>query len=98
MRQERRQQGDRRQHHHQHADCAGHGQTTNERQPDDEQAEQRDHHGDAGEDDRPAGRIHGLHDGLFGLHSGVEVLAVASDDEQGVVDADANSDHRRDLR
>ena len=36
--------------------------------------------------------------GVLRLHPVVEVLAVSGDDEQGVVDADAEPDHCRDLR
>ena len=95
---QRGQQRDGRQHHHQHADRAGHSQPADEGETDDEQAEQRDHHGDAGEDDGATGRVDRLHDGLLRLHAIVEVLAVPGDDEQGVVDADADTDHGCDLR
>ena len=55
-------------------------------------------HGAAGEEDGRAGRAHGGGQRLrVGLPGGA-VLAVAGDDEQGVVDADAQPDHRADRR
>ncbi len=58
-----------------------------------------------GDDDGHAGEQHGLTGGGVGdtggvldRHPLVEVLTVAGDDEQCVVDADAEADHRRDHR
>ncbi len=69
-----------------------------ERQADDEQAEQRDDHRDAREHDGATGGVDRVHHGFFGLHPCVDVLAISADDEQRVVDADTESDHRGDLR
>ena len=56
-------------------------------------AEQRDHDGGAGEEHRPAGGVDGDRDRLAHGVAGVELLAVAGDDQQRVVDADAEADH-----
>ena len=60
--------------------------------------EQRDDDGRAGEHDRPARGVHGDADRLADVVAGVELLAVAGDDEQRVVDADAEADHQADER
>ena len=52
----------------------------------------------AGEDDRPGPSGHRLDHRGLGRRRAVERVAVAGDDEQGVVDADADADHRGDLR
>ena len=92
-----RQKRDRRQHHQQHADRRCRRQPTHERQGDDEQPEQRDDHGDPGEDDGATRRVDGSDDGLLRFHAGVQLFSVSGDDEQGVVDAHTEADHRRDL-
>ena len=63
-------------------------------QPGEEQSEDgdddgraREQHGLPGGGDRGAGRV-------LDAHALVEVLAVPGDDEQRVVDADAEADHR----
>ena len=66
-----------------------------QRDADQGEAEHRDHDGDAGEDDRAARGVDGQADGLCGFEAVGEVLSVAGDDEQGVVDADRDPDHRR---
>ena len=63
-----------------------------------EHAEQRDDDGGAGEHHRPAGGVHRDADRLADVVAGVQLLAVAGDDEQRVVDADAEADHHADER
>ncbi|MEI2653793.1 MAG: hypothetical protein V9G12_16890 [Microthrixaceae bacterium] len=58
-----------------------------------EEAEHRDHHGGAGEDHGSPGGLHGDHGGRTRRVPGVEAFPVAGDDEEGVVDADAEPDH-----
>ena len=83
------QQHDRGDHRAQHGDGDADAQPTNPSDPDEQQTEQRHHDSDAGEDDGPAGGVHRGDRRLTGRTAGVESLAVAGDDEQGVVD------HRR---
>ena len=64
-----------------------------EAEADHRQAHQRDDHRDPGEQDGPSTGVHRLDDGFLDVQSEAEPLAVASDDEQRVVDADAESDH-----
>ena len=66
--------------------------------PHDEQAHQGDDHGRGGELHRPARGAHRLQRRLPRLPAVDERLAVAVDDEQRVVDADAEADHRREDR
>ncbi len=54
-----------------------------------------DDDGDAGEHHGAAGRIDGGDDRGLGVFTHRQVLAEAADDEQGVVDADAETDHGR---
>ena len=55
-------------------------------------------HGDPGEEHGPAGRGHGPDHGVPRAKAFTEALAVAGDDEQGVVDADPEPDHGHQLR
>ena len=64
------------------------------REPGEEQAEDGDDDGGAGEQHGLAGGGVGGAGGVLDAHAVVEVLAVAGDDEQRVVDADAEADHR----
>ena len=66
---------------------AGHGDAH------EQHAEQRDDDGGAGEQDRPAGGVERDADRLADRVAGVELLAVAGDDQQCVVDADTQADH-----
>ena len=70
---------------------AHHGQ---ERDADDGQAGEGDDDGGAGEHDGAAGGAGGLRDGLTDVHPAGEVLLVAGEDEQRVVDADGEAEHR----
>jgi hypothetical protein len=69
------------------------GEALDEGDAHEQHAEQRDHHGGAGEQHGPPGGVerdgHRLAHGV----AVVELLAVAGDDEQRVVDADAQPDH-----
>ena len=56
-------------------------------------AEQRDHDGGAGKQHRPACGRHRRDRCLAWRHAAAQRLAVAGDDEQRVVDADAETDH-----
>ena len=56
-------------------------------------AEQRDDDGDPGEQDRPSRGVEGDGDRLAHRVTGVQLLAVAGDDQERVVDADAEPDH-----
>ena len=62
------------------------------------QAEQRDDHGAAGEQHGAAGGVDRVHDRVVGRQTGLDGRAVPDDDEQGVVDADTDADHRHELR
>ena len=72
------------------------------REPGEEQAEDGDDDGGAGEQHGLAGGGVGGAGGVLDAHAVVEVLAVPGDDEQRVVDADAEADHdaedQRELR
>ena len=81
--------------HDQRGRNAGGGQ---ERHASDSETEDRDH-------DRPTGEDHGLTGGGGGAPHGFlhrhalgEVLAVAGNEEEGVIDADTDADHRHHLR
>jgi hypothetical protein len=63
-----------------------------------EHAEQRDHNRCAGEENRAAGRVHcKLERGLDVATVLAKGVAISRDDEEGVVDADAEPDHQRQL-
>ena len=98
---------DRQQRRHQRhccCDCDGHRQRTGDSEAlqevhtDQEQPEQRHDHRATGEHDCPAAGSHCGRDRVVHVAPGVELGAVASDHEQGVVDSDTESDHRRDGR
>ena len=61
---------------------------------DEPQAGERDDHGQAGEDDRDAGRRHRAAARALGRDAGLDLLAVAREHEERVVDRDADADHR----
>ena len=73
------------------------GQAVHDRHAHREQAEHGDDDRRAGEQHGPAGRVDRRDDRLLGVESVVQALAVAGDDEQRVVDADADRDHRHGL-
>ena len=88
--------------------AVGHGEQHDQRgaEPDRGQEAQAGQHqgghrhddGAAGEQDGGAGRAHGVGQRGRVVLAGGAVLAVAGHDEQGVVDADPQPDHRRDGR
>ncbi len=69
-----------------------------ERDPGDGECEQRDHDCRAGEHDRRPGRRDGACDRLADLHAATDLVEVAHDEEEGVVDPDAQPDHRGERR
>ena len=95
---ERRQQGDRGDHHDQHDHRDGDAGGGHERHAGDGEAEDRDDDGAAGEDDGLTGGGDGPADRLLDGQAAGEVLAVPGDEEQRVVDPDAEADHAADLR
>ena len=64
---------------------------------DEEEAGERDQHRHAGDDDRQAGGSHRDAERGVGIGASVYLLAVAGDDEQRVVDGDADAQHRGDV-
>ena len=87
------QEEDRGDHRGEHGDGDADAQSGDPADPDQEQAEQRHDDGDAGEDHGPAGGVHRRDRRLAWRAAGVDPFPVAGDDEQGVVDADAEPDH-----
>ncbi len=86
------QQRQRRGHREQHGDDRRRSQPVEEAQAEDQQAEQRDADGPAGEQHRAAGRVERAHGRLFRRDGRPSALAIAGDDEERVVDADAQPD------
>ena len=76
----------------------GNGKALQEVHADQQQTEQRHDHRAAGEHDRPATCAHRGGDRTVHIASRGELCSVPGDHEQRVVDADAESDHRRDGR
>ena len=92
------QQGERCGEHHQHRERGGDREPVEEADSEREHAHQRDHDGRAGEDHGPAGCVHRFLDGARDVPAVAVVrLAVAGDDEERVVDPDAQSDHQGEL-
>ena len=84
--------------HEQHAERSRDRDAVEEADAEREHAEQRDHDRCAGEEDRPAGRVHRQLERSFDVAAVLAVrVAEARDDEEGVVDADAEPDHQREL-
>ena len=90
-----RQQGDRRQHHHEHHRRDADASRGDERQPGEGQPEDRHDDGAAGEDDGLPGGRQGAAHRLRDRDARGEVLPVAREQEQRVVDAHAQPDHGR---
>ena len=76
------------------ASRGGDRDTLDEGQPDEQESEQRDDHGDAGEHHGAAAGVDRGHHRVLDAGAAFEILSVAGDDEQRVVDADAQADHR----
>ena len=87
------QQRDRGQHGAGHHRGGADAQAADERQAHGQHADQGDDHGEAGEQHGPPGGVDGGDHRLLGVEAGLERLAIAGDDEQGVVDAHADADH-----
>ena len=92
-----RQQRQGRDHGEGHADGGGDGQAVQEAHAEGEHAEQRDADDDAGEEDGPARGVDRVDDGGLDVAAGDEALPVAGHDEQGVVDADPQTDEQDQL-
>ena len=88
-----RQQRDRPGHDQGHGGGRGQAQPGHEGQTDEQQAQKRHHHGGAGEDHGPAGRVERSRGGVLTGQAAADPLPVAGDDEQRVVDANADADH-----
>ena len=92
------------QHHRQQRQRADHGHDRDDEAADSEAAQERngqqqhqreaDRHGETAEQDRPAGVQHRLLHGFPVLQAAAALVAVAVDDEQRVVDGDAEPDHQ----
>ena len=92
------QQADRTEHGGEDRDRGGVPERGHERDPRHHQRDERDHDGGAREHDRrPRGR-HGAGDRLPELHARLQLVFVTCDEEEGVVDPDAEPDHRRERR
>src|SRR5215208_7111382 len=92
--QQRGQQRYRRGDRDQHCDCGAVAHVPDERNARGHQRNERDHDGDPGEDDRGAGGRRGARNRLTHVHAVLQVQLVAGDDEERVVDPDAQPDHR----
>ena len=90
------QQGDGRDHRRQDGHRRPDRHPGDERDADEQQAQQRDHDGDAGEDHRPPGGVGGGRHRRPRREPVVRSPAEPGDDEQRVVDAHAEADHGAD--
>ena len=84
--------------HHRNGEPGREPHDRDERDARDREAADRDHHGDAGEQDRRARGRERATGRIVDRQAELQVLAMAGDDEQRVVDADTEPDHRRDRR
>ena len=85
--------------HAQHRDRRRHGQPVEEVDAERAHPHQGDDDGDPREDHRAAGRVHRERDRAANVAAVRAIdLAVAGDDEERVIDADAEPDHQRQLR
>ena len=80
------------------ADAAADTHRGEERNADDRQARQRDHHGKPGEHHGRASRCHARAADSSGSMPPCELVAVPGHDEQRVVDADRQAQHHRQQR
>ena len=81
-------------HRREHAERTAHAQLGDERDADHGQAGDRDRDRQPGEDHRATRGRRGVGGGLAWRHAVVQRLSEARDDEERVVDADADADHR----
>ena len=96
-RDQRRQDGERGEHRHEHRQHRRDGEAVEKLDTQGELPQQRDDHRCAGEQDRPSSRVHRLANRRLNVVAAEEVLAKPGDDEQRVVDAHAKANHRRKL-
>lgn len=95
---QRRKDGERRQHRGQDGEGGGDRQAAEQADPEHELAEQREDHGHAGEQHGSARGVHRAGDGGVDGIALLAVLPEASDDEQRVVDPHTEADHGGQLR
>ena len=96
--QERRKERERSREHEQTRERSGDRDAVEEADAEREHAQQRDHDRGAGEEDRATGRVHRQSRRRPDVAAVLAVgVAVAGDDEERVVDADAEADHQREL-
>jgi hypothetical protein len=96
-RQQRRQQGEGRGHRHRDRDRRRDRHPVEEGDAEQQHPQQRDDHGQAGEEDGAPGGVDRPHRRRLGVEPFVEPVAEAGEDEERVVDADPEPDHRRQL-
>ena len=87
-----------RKHRDQHRERGGDGDAVEEREPQDQHAEQRDTHGNAGEEHGPSGGVDCRDNRVLDAHSTLQTLAAARDDEERVINTDAQSNERAENR
>jgi len=90
---QRRQQGHSAKHGNPDGDGSGIPQGAEDRHPGDEQGKQGDDYRAAGKDDGAARACHRARKRLLGRHARVQLIALAKDDKEGVVDAHPEADH-----
>jgi len=95
--QQGRQQGQRGQHGEGNGNRRRHRHPVEEAHAQGEHAQQGDADGDPGEQHGPPRRVERVDDRALGRQPATQSLAVAGDDEQGVVDPHAKADQRREL-
>ena len=96
-RQQSGQQREGRDHHHTDGGRSTDGQAVDELHAHHVHAEQRDHHRDAGEENRSTRGVDGVDGCFFGTQVRPQTLAESRDDEECVVDTHADTDHGADL-
>ena len=94
-RHQRRQQRRGREHRHRDDEDRAERHRAQRGRVDEPQAGERDDHGHAGEGDREPGRRQRVARAASGSRPALDLLAVAGEHEQRVVDGDADADHRR---
>jgi hypothetical protein len=94
---ERGDDGQRREHRREDGGRRAERHAVHEAQAEQQQPEQGDDHGDRGEHDRPPRRVDRHLDRPVAIEAVADLRAVARDDEQRVVDADAQADERGQL-
>ena len=95
---DRRHERERGDHREQHGQRGADGRAVEERDAEQHHAEHGDHDHDAREQDRAAGRVDRLQRRFSHVAAGAAFEPEAVEDQERVVDADADPDHRRELR